>query len=94
VLPPRGKDAATQDRNRVLQVLRAQGVTVATPVGTDVYYMKRGNRILVQHFPDRVPNAVLALLGRTFEFDFMRFYFEQIEADLPQGPPELPFDPK
>lgn len=81
-LPPPGPPADCQDRDRVLEVLRREGVTVVLDVQTGSARLRWGAAIIVEFLPDRVPNTVLRALARKFDFDFMRFYFDRTEEDL------------
>lgn len=81
MLPPRGPDAASQDRDRVLHVLRSQGVTVLWDVDSGMARLRRGNVIRAYRFEARVPNFMLRRIAAEYDFDFLSFYFDQIENE-------------
>lgn len=85
-LAPPGPPADRLDRERVLEILRRQGVTVVVDVETGSARLRRGGALIVEYLPDRVPNTVLRALARKFEFDFLRFYFDVVEEDLDPPP--------
>jgi len=71
----------TVSREHACEVLRDHGVTVVYTVDSGSTRLRKQNKIVVQHFPERLPHSLLKFLATEFEFEWMRFYFTKLETD-------------